>query len=382
MADRSILAVGLMSGTSLDGMDAALVRITRSDQVECLGFVERPYSPAERARLDAVLDGGPVAEVARLHAALGGWAVEAVERLLDKFAVAPSGLELIAFPGQTIWHEPPVVTWQLGDPAVVAERFGVPVVHDFRSSDLAAGGEGAPLVPLVDALCFAAPSGPRILLNIGGMANATWVGNPVDLDRVEAGDCGPGMAVIDAVARLVDPRLPFDAGGALAREGVANSALLSELLNDRFFATPPPRSTGRERFGNDYALEIQRRVPGPDGVRTALELTVSSIIEFCDRHLPPAGEVVVAGGGTHHPVLMERLGAEFDRSGRRLVRFDELYFASEAKEAVAFAVLGWRTLNRLPGNLPGVTGAIGPRVLGSVLWRGSGGSAPEPEAQP
>ncbi|HET9064672.1 MAG TPA: anhydro-N-acetylmuramic acid kinase [Gemmatimonadales bacterium] len=367
MTEPPALVVGLMSGTSLDGMDAALVRIRASTEVELVGFVHRPYDPVERSRLEQVLSGGPIADVARLHAALGDWAVEAIERLLQQTHQRADGLTLIAFPGQTIWHEPPVVTWQLGDATRIAEHFGVRVVHDFRARDVAAGGEGAPLVPLVDALCFAAHDRPRVLLNIGGMANATWVAGRARLDEVVAGDSGPGMAVIDALARMIDPALPYDAGGALAGRGRVDPEALARRLADPFFGQPPPRSTGREQFGRDYAARLLREVPGPDAVATAMALTVESIAGFCERFLPPAEEVVVSGGGTQHPVLMRALTERLAGSGRTLARFDERFFAAAAKEAVAFGVLGWLTLHGQPGSLPRVTGARSARVLGSIV---------------
>lgn len=307
-----------------------------------------------------------MAEVARLHASLGRWAAEAVEKVLREGGCRADQLGCIAFPGQTLWHEPPVVTLQLGDPAVLAERFGVRVVHDFRARDVAAGGEGAPLVPMVDALCFGSPDHPRFLLNLGGMANVTWVPAGGDLDQVRAADTGPGMAVIDAVARLVDPARPYDAAGDLARQGTVDSAALAELLADPFFATPPPRSTGRERFGIEFARRLHRRVPGVDGVRTAVELTVASVVAFCATHLPAADDLVASGGGTHHPVVMARLEEEMTGRGVAVHRFDECFFPADAKEAVAFAVLGWLTVHGQPGNLPAVTGAAGSRVLGSV----------------
>jgi anhydro-N-acetylmuramic acid kinase len=367
VTEAPVLVAGLMSGTSLDGMDCALVRVSGPTHCELVGFAHRRYAPAERARLEAVLGGGPIAEVARLHAALGEWAAEAVERALALSHHRADELAAIAFPGQTLWHEPPVVTLQLGAAATLAERFGTRVIHDFRSRDLVAGGEGAPLVPMVDALCFAATDAPRILLNIGGMANATWVRQRAELDGVVAGDSGPGMAVLDAVARMVDPELPYDAGGVLAEQGEVAIAVLAELLADPFFSRPPPKSTGRERYGREFALQLHRRVPGPDGVRTALALTVETIADFCERHLPPAAEVVASGGGTRHPVLMRELAVRLDRTGIALRRFDDLFFDGDAKEAVAFAMLGWLTLHGQPGNLPGVTGAAGMRVLGSVV---------------
>ncbi|MGH7582040.1 MAG: anhydro-N-acetylmuramic acid kinase [Gemmatimonadales bacterium] len=365
MTEAPALIVGLMSGTSLDGMDAAVVRIGRPDHVELVGFAHRPYSEAERGRIEAVLAGATIADTARLHAAIAEWAGDATEVALELAGVRVSELTAIAFPGQTVWHQPPVVTLQLGEPAILAERFGVKVVHDFRSRDVAAGGEGAPLVPIADALCFGA-SEPRVLLNLGGMANVTWVRRRGDLDHVIAADTGPGVAIIDAVARLVDPRLPFDVDGALAGSGAADRAALDDLLGDPFFALPPPRSTGRELFGVSYAARLYRRVPGANGVRTAVALTVESIARFCTSQLPPAGEVVASGGGAHHPVLMRDLSARLAESGVTLRRFDDLFFSGDAKEAVAFALIAWLTLHGQPANVPAATGAAGPRVLGAV----------------
>ena len=366
MSEAPMLVVGLMSGTSLDGMDAALVRIAGPTDVRLLAFAHRPYSVVERAQLEAVLAGGPIADVARLHAAIAGWAADAVDLVLAEGHRRADELGCIAFPGQTLWHEPPVVTLQLGAAAHLAERFGVRVVHDFRARDVAAGGQGAPLVPLADALCFGHAERPRILLNVGGMANATWVPRRAELEGVIAGDSGPGMAVIDAIARLVDANLPYDAGGTLAERGAVNAAVLEELLADPWFALPPPKSTGREVFGADYAQRLHRRVPGADGVRTAVALTVAAVVRVCRDHLPPAGDVVVAGGGTHHPLLMRELARAFDGHGIALRRFDEEFFSADAKEAVAFALLGWLAVHGQPGNLPSVTGARGMRVLGSI----------------
>jgi anhydro-N-acetylmuramic acid kinase len=366
MTEAAMLGIGLMSGTSLDGMDAALVRINGPTDLQFIEFAHRPYRVSERARIESVLAGGPIAEVARLHAALAEWGAEATDAVLAKAHCRADQLAFIAFPGQTVWHEPPTVTYQLGSPAILAERFGVKVVHDFRSRDVAAEGQGAPLVPLIDALCFGATDHARILLNLGGMANATWVGRRSRLDDVRAADTGPGMAIIDALARTVDPNLPFDAGGSLAAQGTVDELVLAELLSDNFFTTPPPRSTGREHFGDAYAARISRRLPGADGVRTAVQLTVESIASFCEQFLPPAEEVLVAGGGARHPVLMDALTKRLAQSGRNLRRFEDQFFSADAKEAVAFALLGWLAIHGQPGNLPAVTGARGLRVLGSI----------------
>jgi anhydro-N-acetylmuramic acid kinase len=366
VSEAPALVVGLMSGTSLDGMDAALVRIAGPTHLELVAFAHRGYGGAERAMLERALAGANAAEFALLHAALGDWAAEAVDAVLATAYVRADALACIAFPGQTIWHAPPRVTWQLGDASRLAERFGVRVVHDLRARDVAAGGQGAPLVPLVDALCFGAERGPRVLLNIGGMANATWVPGRGVLEGVVAGDSGPGVAIVDAVARLVDPSLPYDVDGALAADGQVDEAVLAELLADPFFAEPLPRSTGRERFGVAYAAALRARVPGAHGVRTAVALTAESIARFVREQLPAAPELLAAGGGTRHPVLMQELEARLD--GAMVVRrFDDCFFPAAAKEAAAFALLGWLTIHGQPGNHPGVTGASGWRVLGSVV---------------
>jgi anhydro-N-acetylmuramic acid kinase len=274
---------------------------------------------------------------------------------------------LIAFPGQTIWHEPPVVSWQLGEPAVLAERFGVRVVSGFRARDVAAGGQGAPLVPMADVLLFAAVDAPRILLNLGGMANLTYVERRAQDEGVLAFDTGPGVAIVDATARMVDAGVSYDRDGQIAARGTVNETVLTELLADPFFSAPPPKSTGRERFGDDYAAALYHRLPGPDAVTTAVELTARTVATAVGQWTPAEVEVVASGGGCHHPGLMAALGRHLsDRGNHPLRRFDELFFPGDAKEAVAFALLGYLTLHGQPGNLPSATGAGGPRVLGAV----------------
>jgi anhydro-N-acetylmuramic acid kinase len=367
VTERPTLAIGLMSGTSLDGMDAALVRLEGPTHATLLEFVTRPYTDGERSRLRSALNGATAASLARLHVELAEWAAEAVQLLLRKSSIPASDLALIAFPGQTIWHEPPVVSWQLGEPAVLAERFGVRVVSGFRARDVAAGGQGAPLVPMADVLLFAAADAPRILLNLGGMANLTYVERRAQDAGVLAFDTGPGVAIIDATARMADPKSSYDRDGKIAAQGRVNEALLTELLADSFFAATPPKSTGRERFGDSYAAALYQRVPGADAVATAVELTARTVATAIGRWTPPGVEVVASGGGCHHPILMKALARHLISQGNHpLRRFDELFFPGDAKEAVAFALLGYLTLHGQPGNLPAATGAGGPRVLGAV----------------
>ncbi len=363
--ERPSLVVGLMSGTSLDGMDAALVRFTGPTHAELLAFASRPYEKDERADLRAALEGrAPVPALARLHVRIAEWAAEAVQAVLHAGGTRADEIDGIAFPGQTIWHEPPIVSWQLGEPAVLAEAFGVRVVSGFRARDVAAGGQGAPLVPMADLLLFASAGTNRVLLNLGGMANITLVPDGGGEQGAVAFDTGPGMAIIDGVAHRVDASLACDLDGALAAAGKVNEPVLAELLADSYFHDAPPKSTGREKFGDAYAGALHKRVPGADGVATAMALTARSVAEAIGRWAPGAGELVVSGGGVHHPGLMAALSALVDPLPVR--RFDELFFDGDAKEAVAFALLGYLTLHGQPGNLPAATGARGARVLGSI----------------
>ncbi len=369
MTERPSLLVGLMSGTSLDGMDAALVRFDGPTSATLLGFVTRPYAASERAELQRGLNGAGPAELARLHSRIGHWAADAVQAVLSQTQTRASELAGIAFHGQTIWHEPPTVSWQLGEPAVLAERFGVKVVSNFRARDVAAGGQGAPLVPMADVLLFGRADGPRVLLNIGGMANLTYVAQHDVEEGAFALDTGPGVAVIDAVARLIDPTIAFDRDGRLATTGRVNESALRELLAEPFFQQPPPKSTGRELFGDAYARRLHAQVPGADGVATAVELTARTISDAIVRWVPGTPEIIASGGGCHHPVLMSRLKHHLGLargSPWPVRRFEEVFFSGDAKEAVAFALLGYLTLHGQPGNLPAATGASGSRVLGSV----------------
>jgi anhydro-N-acetylmuramic acid kinase len=368
MTERPWLGIGLMSGTSLDGMDAALVRFQGPTRAELVAFEHRPYHPEERRELEEAIERheGGARRLAQLHARLGEWAAEAADLVLARSRTPADALDFIAFHGQTIWHEPPLVTLQLGEPALLAERFGARVVSGFRGRDLVAGGQGAPLVPIADVLLFGAETGPRILLNIGGMANLTYVPQRAVEEGAFAFDTGPGMAIIDTVARLADPSLPFDRDGVLAARGRIEPTLLAELLGEPFFAEPPPKSTGRELFGAGYAKRLYARAGGPDAVATAVELTARSIGDAVQSWTPAGADVVASGGGCHHPALWRALERRLADQDRKLLRFDQLFFSGDAKEAVAFALLGYLTLHGQPGNLPAATGARGRRVLGTV----------------
>ena len=366
------LAVGIMSGTSLDGVSTALVRLTHAPPgIELRAFRQSPYDSAERARiLDTIARGG-ARELALLHVALGERFAGAVLELLAHARVTAREIEFVASHGQTVWHEPARATLQLGDPAVLAERVGVPVVSDFRTRDVAAGGHSAPLVPLVDVLVFGHPDRGRLLLNLGGIANVTWVSRRGESAGAVAFDTGPGVGVMDAVTRLVCPDLPFDQDGERARHGRVLVPVLESMLENPYFAERPPKSTGPERFGPAFAQQLAAAARGAggepdDAISTANALTVETVADAIERFTPaqPDDELVISGGGTRNRTLVDRLKKRL--RPRPVLRFDDLFFDGEAKEAAAFALLGLLTLRGIPGNLPSVTGARGARVLGRI----------------
>ncbi len=374
----SELAIGLMSGTSLDGVDAALVEIEGAHTVRLVAFHTRPFDPTDRKAMLEVIAHGSAREIALLNVELARTFAAAGRHVLDESAVAAADLAFVASHGQTLWHEPQRATLQIGDPAVIAEELGVQVVSDFRSRDVAAGGQGAPLVPIADAMLFGHPDRGRGLLNLGGMANVTWVPRLGVIDHVIAFDTGPGVAVIDAVTREIDPEASFDRRGARAARGSPVVQVVGELLTHPYFAAPPPKSTGRETFGDTFAEELVHRVRSwrsdasdDDCVATAVELTARSIAEQVEQWIPGDRErdLLVSGGGAKNPTLMNRLQELL--TGWDVCAFDALFFNGDAKEAVAFAYLGWRTLHGLPGNVPAATGARGGRILGSVTPDGT-----------
>jgi anhydro-N-acetylmuramic acid kinase len=278
----------------------------------------------------------------------------------------------IASHGQTVWHEPGHSTWQFGEAAVIAERTGVSVVSNFRVRDVAAAGQGAPLVPIADALLFSHPSDWRALQNLGGIGNVTVVPPGGVTKSTRAFDTGPGVVVIDGVTRIVSPGMAYDADGRLARSGTRIDGVVDEILTDPYFASPPPKSTGRELFDPAFiAAFVERcRTAKPnaapaDVVATAVALTAASIADAFRRFLPePVRELIVSGGGAENPALVDAITAALPSVTVR--RFSDVFFDGEAKEAVAFALLGYLHLAGEAGNLPSVTGARGPRILGQL----------------
>jgi anhydro-N-acetylmuramic acid kinase len=368
-----------MSGTSLDGVDAALVRFEGSvhDMSWTLErFLSIPYTADQRGRIHDGIVAGTAELLCGLHASLGEWLAEAANALCNEAGIAAHAVAVIGSHGQTVWHQPPQngrrgATLQLGCAATIAERTNIPVVSDFRARDVAAGGHGAPLVPWADRMLFARAQGARVLQNIGGMANLTWVPERGASEPLLAFDTGPGNALIDAAVQLAtDGERTFDEDGAWAEAGVVNESMLNELLAHPFFAEQPPKSTGREVFGRPFVETLVARTRPENWtewaalVATLTMLTVRTIADAIRRWVADRGvdEVIVTGGGARNPVLMRWLASALSPIVMR--PGDEVGIHADAKEAIAFAGLAWAFTMGLPGNVPDATGAHGPRVLG------------------
>lgn len=350
---------GIMSGTSLDGIDVAIVDI-KGKRIATLAHATIPYTDAVRRRIATV---ATPAEISRLNFELGELYAKAVAATCGRVGIPVASLELIGSHGQTIYHEgrgPSPNTLQIGEAAVIAERLGVPVVSDFRTRDIAAGGQGAPLVPFVDVLLFGAGKEKRVALNIGGIANITVL--PGGL----AFDTGPGNMVIDQlVDHMTQGKRRFDRDGAIAAKGHVNRTLLDMLLADEYYKTKPPKTAGREQYGTPFVERLLATgLPIEDLIATATALTAATIAEGITRFAPETGHVIASGGGVHNSQLMAQIAAFLPDC--RTASTAEFGIDPDAKEAIAFAILAWRTWRRRTGNLPIATGARKSVILGKI----------------
>ncbi|MEO1766931.1 anhydro-N-acetylmuramic acid kinase [Thiobacter aerophilum] len=362
------LVIGLMSGTSLDGVDAVLGDFSHTIP-KTLGHVQLGFDPELREELLALNEPGPN-ELERAALAANRLAehyTQAVKELLAQTGLRPDQIAAIGAHGQTVRHRPELgYTLQLNNPALLAERTGIRVVADFRSRDLAAGGQGAPLVPAFHAAVFSHAEKHRVIVNIGGIANLT------DLPpggNVTGFDCGPGNLLMDAWCQRHTGQ-PYDVGGSWAASGTPLPQLLAGLLDDPFFRAPPPKSTGRDHFNLAW-LEAQLSAAfAPQDVQaTLLRLTAQAIHDAVQRHMAGAEEIWLCGGGARNTALVNTLRHAFAASATPVALTDALGVAAEWVEALAFAWLAWRTLHGAPGNLPAVTGATHPCVLGAIYPR-------------
>ncbi len=380
---KTMVVAGVMSGTSADGVDVAVCRVSPGTdglaRVKVLTLRSFVYPKKLRAAVLTVAGGEAVtaAEISRLHWRLGAVYADCVE---ETVADAGVKLSLVACHGQTAYHQgaptkylgaPVRCTWQLGEPSVIAERLRVPVVSDFRPADVAAEGQGAPLVPMLDYCLFRHPTKDRLLLNLGGIANVTALPAGCDVNGVLAFDTGPANMVIDAVMQRLYTR-GYDRGGATAARGKVLDDVVRGLMQDAYFSAPPPKSCGREQFGAAFVDSLIARCGNAapeDVVATATALTVASLVDayrrFCAQRLGGNKvEMFVAGGGAKNNTLMRQLQSALPEV--RVATTESAGLAVEAKEAAAFALLGWLTWHGLPGNVPSATGANRAVVLGKV----------------
>jgi anhydro-N-acetylmuramic acid kinase len=387
MSAKTMIVAGIMSGTSADGIDVAVVRIAPGKarpKLTLLAHEGYAFPASLRRAVLAAMNAASTstAELARLNWRLGLAYAEAVSETVKRHSVK---LDLIGCHGQTLYHQPRAAsyagrrfacTWQAGEAAAIAAALGVPVVSNFRPADMLAGGQGAPLVPLLDYVLFADPVRGRVLQNIGGIANLTAIPAGAAADQVIAFDTGPGNMVIDALAQELYAK-PFDRNGAFAAEGTVIAPVLSAALRNPYFQIKPPRTAGREQFGREYAAKFladcRRHTNKPqDALATATALTAETIARsykcFVWPKMKGGVDTIVSGGGARNHTLMAMLAQRLEPMGCELAASEEFGLPVEAKEAAAFALLAWQTWHHLPGNIPAATGAARPAILGQVTY--------------
>jgi anhydro-N-acetylmuramic acid kinase len=388
MSAKAMTVAGIMSGTSADGIDVAVVRIEPGRQRARLTLLAHEGYAFPAALRRAVLTAmnaaeTSTAELARLNWRLGLAYTEAVEATLARHEVK---VELVGCHGQTLFHQPQAAayagrrfacTWQAGEAQVIAATLGIPVVSNFRPADMVAGGQGAPLVPLLDYVLFADAKRGRVLQNIGGIANLTAIPAGGAAESVIAFDTGPGNMVIDALAQQLFGK-PFDRNGAFAAQGKTITRVLEGALGNPYFQRKPPRTAGREQFGREYAAKflgdcLRTSKRREDALATATALTAETIArgykKFVRRSMKGADvDYIVSGGGARNATLMAMLAERLAPLGCALATSEKFGLPADAKEAAAFALLAWQTWHRLPGNVPAATGAARAVILGQVTY--------------
>jgi anhydro-N-acetylmuramic acid kinase len=389
MTVKSMLVLGLMSGTSADGIDVAFARISGAPphlQAKLLGHTSSKFPPALRKEILRVAEQHPIAagELSQLNFRLGEVFAEAALAACRKFRVSPKRIALIGSHGQTIFHQgkpapylgrPTASTLQIGEPSVVAALTNITTVADFRPADIALGGQGAPLVPYADYLLYRHNRLGRVSLNLGGIANITVIPSSAKPEQILAFDTGPANMLIDAlVSHFTHGRQRFDKNAAIAQTGRSIPALLDELLRDSYLKLAPPKSTGREYYGHAFlekvlALGKKHRAKPADLIRAATIFTALSVVDALNRFVLPKTKIhqlIVSGGGAHNPLLLAQLGAALD--GIEILPSSRFGIPENAKEAFAFALLAYGTFHRRPSNLASATGAHGPAILGKISY--------------
>ncbi|MFI5057656.1 MAG: anhydro-N-acetylmuramic acid kinase [Candidatus Acidiferrales bacterium] len=387
MTPRSMLVLGLMSGTSADAIDVALARISGSPpnlNAKLLGHISLRIPPAIRKEILHVAEQRAVTagELSQLNFLLGELFAGAALAACRRFRVSPRRISLIGSHGQTVFHQgrpipffghPTASTLQIGEPAVIAARTGITTVGDFRPADIAVSGQGAPLVPYADYLLYRHPKLGRVSLNLGGIANITVLPANAKPSQVFAFDTGPANMLIDAlVVHFTRGRQRFDKNAALAAQGRSLPALLDDLLGDPYLQLAPPKSTGREYYGHAYlqkllALGHRHRAKPADLIRAATIFTALSVVDALNRFVLPKikiRQLIVSGGGAHNPLILAQLAAALP--GIDVFPSSRLGIPVDAKEAFAFALLAYESFHQRPADIPSATGARGPTILGKI----------------
>jgi anhydro-N-acetylmuramic acid kinase len=389
MSKKPMLVLGMMSGTSADGIDVALARISGAPpnlNAKLLGHTSGKFPPALRREILRIAEQQSISagELSQLNFRLGELFADAAVSACRKFRVPPSKIALIGSHGQTIFHQgrpipyfgsPTASTLQIGEPSVIAARTGIATVGDFRPADIALGGQGAPLVPYADYLLYRHEKFGRVSLNLGGIANITVLPRAASPGRISAFDTGPANMLIDAlVTHFTHGRRRFDENAHFALQGRSIPALLDELLRDPYLKLPPPKSTGREYYGHTYvkkvlALGRRHRAKPNDLIRAATVFTALSVIDALHRFVLPKTKIhqlIVSGGGAYNPLILAQLSAALP--GTEVRPSSRLAIPEDAKEAFAFALLAYESLHQRPANLPSATGARGPAILGKISY--------------
>lgn len=381
--------VGIMSGTSLDGMDIAIVKIFEEDgsihlDLKHFDTIVYPNKVKEEIQELCQPSRATIQMVSSMNMLLGNLYAEAALRAIHDAGLIPEDIAFISSHGQTIFHQPVAVevagypvtsTLQIGDISVIAERTGITTVGDFRTRDMAVGGQGAPLVPYADYLLFRNDETGRVLVNIGGISNLTVLPINCGETQVKAYDTGPGNMIMDYFAnRITNGKLSYDRDGNLAMSGNADHSWLEKLLEEPYYAQSPPKSTGRELFGEEYAVKLwdeadERSISFSDRIATVTKLTAVTLTNDIKRHIKSdhIQEVVISGGGSYNPVLMKEIESGLPDSVT-LRKVDEFGMPADAKEAMIFALLGYQCLKKRTNNLPSATGAKQKVVMGKIAW--------------
>ncbi len=381
-----MLVVGLISGTSMDGITAALVEMKQGPSgddldldVNLLDWINKEYPPQVKEKLLVLREEGTVPELCALNFLLGDYFAEAALEVIKRAEKSPEQIDLICNHGQTICHLPQRFvesefgvssTLQIGESDVIVERTGITTIGDFRTRDMAAGGEAAPLIPYVDHILFRSKTHARVLLNLGGIANVTHMPASATLEDLVAFDTGPASMIIDGVVEhLTQGQKVYDENGVMAGQGRIDESFLDMLMQHPFIHLPPPKSTGREEFGKDFLHELLHKaeaaqLDGNDLVATVTAFSAASLVLNCQTFLDGFDELIVGGGGAHNQTLLKMIDARLNDV--KIMTTQSMGIPVEAKEAIGFAIMGYQAFHGRPNNVPNATGAKYPVVMGKI----------------